>query len=125
MDYSTDKRVVMTLDAGGTNFVFAAVQAGNEIINPISIPANGETLEIVLNKIIQGFNEVKAKLNVNPVAISFCFPGPAEYEWASLAIWRTYQLSEAVSPWVLCLRRNLTFLFLLTTMAIYLLMEKP
>ncbi|MDY0343897.1 MAG: ROK family protein [Lentimicrobium sp.] len=80
MDYSTDKRVVMTLDAGGTNFVFAAVQAGNEIINPISIPANGETLEIVLNKIIQGFNEVKAKLNVNPVAISFCFPGPAEYE---------------------------------------------
>jgi glucokinase len=80
MRYNEDKRVVMTLDAGGTNFVFSAVQAEQEIIDPISIPAEGNTLEIVLNKIIQGFNEVKAKLNVNPVAISFCFPGPAEYE---------------------------------------------
>lgn len=80
MRYNEDKRVVMTLDAGGTNFVFSAVQAEQEIINPISIPAEGNTLEIVLNKIIQGFNEVKAKLNVTPVAISFCFPGPAEYE---------------------------------------------
>jgi glucokinase len=80
MRYNEDKRVVMTLDAGGTNFVFSAVQAEQEIIDPISIPADGNTLEIVLNKIIQGFNEVKAKLNVQPVAISFCFPGPAEYE---------------------------------------------
>jgi glucokinase len=80
MRYNNDKRVVMTLDAGGTNFVFSAVQAEQEIIDPISIPADGNTLEIVLNKIIQGFSEVKAKLNVQPVAISFCFPGPAEYE---------------------------------------------
>ncbi|MDY0104137.1 MAG: ROK family protein [Lentimicrobium sp.] len=80
MRYNEDKRVVMTLDAGGTNFVFSAVQAEQEIIDPIRIPAEGNTLEIVLNKIIQGFNEVKAKLNVQPVAISFCFPGPAEYE---------------------------------------------
>lgn len=80
MRYNEDKRVVMTLDAGGTNFVFSAVQAEQEIIEPISIPADGHTLEIVLNKIIQGFNEVKAKLNIHPVAISFCFPGPAEYE---------------------------------------------
>lgn len=80
MNYLTDKRVVMTLDAGGTNFVFSAVQAGNEIVDPIFIPANGKTLEEVLNKIIQGFNEIKAQLKVSPVAISFCFPGPAEYE---------------------------------------------
>ncbi|HOI86418.1 MAG TPA: ROK family protein [Lentimicrobium sp.] len=80
MRYNNDKRIVMTLDAGGTNFVFSAVQSEEEIIEPIRIPAEGSTLEIVLNKIIQGFNEVKSKLNVNPVAISFCFPGPAEYE---------------------------------------------
>ncbi|MBW6490683.1 MAG: ROK family protein [Lentimicrobium sp.] len=80
MRYNEDKRVVMTLDAGGTNFVFSAVQAELEIIDPIVIPAEGNTLDIVLNKIIQGFNEVKAKLNVMPVAISFSFPGPAEYE---------------------------------------------
>jgi glucokinase len=42
MRYERDKRVVMTLDAGGTNLVFSAVR--------------GED------------------------AISFCFPGPAEYE---------------------------------------------
>jgi len=70
----------MVLDAGGTNFVFSAVQAAEEIIDPIIIPAEGATLEIVLNKIIQGFQEVKAKLKQEPVAISFCFPGPAEYE---------------------------------------------
>ena len=28
MDYSADQRVVMTLDAGGTNFVFSAMQGG-------------------------------------------------------------------------------------------------
>ncbi len=80
MRYNNDKRVVMTLDAGGTNFVFNAVQAEQEILDPIRIPSEGSTLEIVLNKIIQGFSEVKAKLQVSPVAISFCFPGPAEYE---------------------------------------------
>lgn len=80
MRYNEDRRVVMTLDGGGTNFVFSAVQAEHEIIDPIHIPAEGNTLEIVLNKIIQGFNEVKAKLNIQPVAISFSFPGPAEYE---------------------------------------------
>lgn len=80
MRFNTDNRIVMTLDAGGTNFVFSAVQSEQEIIDPISIPADGETLEIVLNKIILGFNEVKSKLKLDPVAISFCFPGPAEYE---------------------------------------------
>ncbi|MFH1120742.1 MAG: ROK family protein [Bacteroidota bacterium] len=80
MRFNTDNRIVMTLDAGGTNFVFSAVQAEQEIIDPISIPAEGEKLELVLNKIILGFNEVKAKLKLPPVAISFCFPGPAEYE---------------------------------------------
>lgn len=80
MRYLNDNRIVMVLDAGGTNFVFSAVQAEREIIDPIIIPATGTTLEIVLKKIIQGFNEVKAKLKTKPVAISFCFPGPAEYE---------------------------------------------
>ncbi len=80
MRYNTDNRIVMTLDAGGTNFVFSAVQAEQEIVDPIGIPADGATLEIVLKKIIQGFNEVKSLLRSTPVAISFCFPGPAEYE---------------------------------------------
>jgi glucokinase len=33
----------------------------------------------VLNKIIAGFNSVKGALDEKPAAISFCFPGPADY----------------------------------------------
>jgi glucokinase len=80
MRYLQDHRIVMTLDAGGTNFVFCAVQGEEEIIDPVCIPAFGESLEQVLHTIITGFKEVKSAVKVNPVAISFCFPGPAEYE---------------------------------------------
>jgi glucokinase len=80
MRYINDNRIVLTLDAGGTNFVFSAVKGEKEFIKPVSHPAHGDTLEIVLNTIIHGFEEVMMKLDEKPVAISFCFPGPAEYE---------------------------------------------
>ncbi len=80
MSYTNDKRVVMTLDGGGTNFVFSAVQAEKEIIEPIIQSAKGENLEAILKNIIEGFNRVKIKISKKPVAISFCFPGPADYE---------------------------------------------
>lgn len=34
MMYTNDNRIVMTLDAGGTNFVFSAIQGGKEIADP-------------------------------------------------------------------------------------------
>ncbi len=80
MTYKHDPRTVMTLDAGGTNFVFNAVQAENEILEPIILPAKGENLEAVLKTILRGFREVEFKLLHKPVAISFAFPGPADYE---------------------------------------------
>lgn len=94
MNYSNDSRIVMTLDAGGTNFVFNAVQGEEEILEPIILPAKGNSLEEVLKSIIEGFNTVKSKLvhqatdqlnnpapfTRQPVAISFAFPGPADYE---------------------------------------------
>jgi glucokinase len=80
MRYLQDNRIVMTLDAGGTNFVFCAVQGEEEIIEPVCLPAYGESLELVLQTIINGFKEVKSAIKIDPVAISFCFPGPAEYE---------------------------------------------
>jgi glucokinase len=80
MDIAADKRIVMTLDAGGTNFVFNAVQGGKEIFNPHRIKAKGETLEKVLGKIITGFKDIIGALDEVPVAISFCFPGPADYQ---------------------------------------------
>ncbi len=80
MTYKHDSRTVMTLDAGGTNLVFNAVQAEKEILEPIILSAKGENLEAVLKTIIQGFREVEFKLVHKPVAISFAFPGPADYE---------------------------------------------
>lgn len=79
MPIYTDNRIVLTLDAGGTNFIFSAARSGEEIVDPIRIPAHGETLQDVLNSIISGFEQVREKLQDAPVAISFAFPGPADY----------------------------------------------
>lgn len=77
--YSNDKRIVITLDAGGTNLVFGAMQAGKFIIDPISMPSNAHDLDKCLATIVAGFEQVIAKLEEKPVAISFAFPGPADY----------------------------------------------
>ena len=79
MTYESDSRVVLTLDAGGTNFVFSAVQGNQEIVESINLPSNAHDLEVCLNTILEGFNLIKSKLTVEPVAISFAFPGPADY----------------------------------------------
>lgn len=79
MDLHSDKRIVLTLDAGGTNLVFNAVKGGKEMFQPIRLKAKGGSLEEVLQKIISGFETIWNKLTDNPVAISFCFPGPADY----------------------------------------------
>jgi len=80
MGYNSDGRIVMTLDAGGTNFVFSAVRAEKEIVEPIILSAKGETLDEILKTIIEGFRQVESKIEAKPVAISFAFPGPADYE---------------------------------------------
>lgn len=79
MDIHADRRIVMTLDAGGTNFVFNAVQGARELFEPHRLKARGDTLEEVLGKIITGFQDIRGALDEPPVAISFCFPGPADY----------------------------------------------
>ncbi|MFO7613742.1 MAG: ROK family protein [Bacteroidales bacterium] len=79
MDLKADTRTVMTLDAGGTNFVFNAVRGGVELFEPYRIKARAATLEEVLTKIIKGFEDIRGALDDKPVAISFCFPGPADY----------------------------------------------
>ncbi len=77
--YNQDKRTVVTLDAGGTNFVFGAMR-GCEFITPsLSLPANAHDLDLCLAAIADGFAQIIAKLDTPPVAISFAFPGPADY----------------------------------------------
>jgi predicted NBD/HSP70 family sugar kinase len=77
--YSHDKRIVITLDAGGTNFVFGAMQANRFIIDPITLPASAHDLDKCLQTMVTGFRQVIASLDAQPVAISFAFPGPADY----------------------------------------------
>lgn len=71
--------IVLTLDAGGTNFVFSAIKAGQEIVNPVQLPSHGNDLDLCLKNIIKGFELVADQLADKPRAISFAFPGPADY----------------------------------------------
>ncbi len=79
MKYEDDSRIVMTLDAGGTNLVFSAIQGNKEVVEPVTLPSNAHDLKLCLNTILEGFNQVKKGLPEDPVAISFAFPGPADY----------------------------------------------
>ena len=78
--YEHDDRAVMTLDAGGTNFVFTAIRGCKEIVEPIRMDAVNDNIERCLQVLVEGFRKVEAALGEKPVAISFAFPGPADYE---------------------------------------------
>jgi glucokinase len=80
MDYINDKRIVLTLDGGGTNFVFSAMQGNREVVSPFTFPSYGSDLQRCLETIIQGFRQVSSQLDEKPTAISFAFPGPADYQ---------------------------------------------
>ncbi len=69
----------MTLDAGGTNFIFSAMRGNLEIIDPIRKPSYSNDLNRCLEMVVAGFEEIRTKLDGNPAAISFAFPGPADY----------------------------------------------
>ena len=79
MSYKNDDRIVLTLDAGGTNFAFSAIQGGKEVVEPIRLPSKADDLGKCLGAIISGFSQLKEKTAADPVAISFAFPGPADY----------------------------------------------
>ena len=79
MYHKANPPVIMTLDAGGTNFVFSAIKDGEEVVSPVSLPSNAHDLDLCLKNIIKGFESVKSQLSKKPVAISFAFPGAADY----------------------------------------------
>ena len=71
--------IVVTLDAGGTNFVFAAMQDGSFIGESLTLPSQAHDLDKCLNTLISGFKQIISTLPQSPAAISFAFPGPADY----------------------------------------------
>lgn len=71
---------ILTLDAGGTNFVFSALCDGKEIATPVCLPSEAADLGRCLGNLRNGFRSVIEHTGVKPDAISFAFPGPADYE---------------------------------------------
>lgn len=78
-DYRNDSRIVLTLDAGGTNMVFGAMKGGEFIVEPLTLPAHSDTLDLCLGTMVEGFRTITDRLGEKPAAISFAFPGPADY----------------------------------------------
>lgn len=74
-----DKLIVLTLDAGGTNFVFSAMQDYKQVVDPVIFPSNADKLDRCLDTLVEGFIAVTKKLSQPADAISFAFPGPADY----------------------------------------------
>lgn len=78
-NFKNDPRIVLTLDAGGTNMVFGAMRGGEFIIDPITLPSNADQLDLCLGTMVKGFETIISRLDEKPAAISFAFPGPADY----------------------------------------------
>ncbi|MBR2428896.1 MAG: ROK family protein [Alistipes sp.] len=71
--------IVVTLDAGGTNFVFTAMADGKPIGETLTLPSSAHDLDLCLKTLVSGFEQIISTLPEKPVAISFAFPGPADY----------------------------------------------
>ena len=117
--YQTDKRTVITLDAGGTNFVFGAIRGNQDVIKPISLPSNSHDLGQCLETLERGFREVINALDalLSPVRPTI----PTE---SSAVICLTSLLSGMGLPSVLFWKTNSGYLYLSTTTQIYLLTER-
>lgn len=79
IDLAKDSRIVMTLDAGRTGLKFSAIRGGKLLVGPTSRPTEADDRDRCLTNIVEGFAEVERLLPEKPAAISFAFPGPADY----------------------------------------------
>lgn len=69
----------MTLDAGGTSLKFSAIRGNRLLVGPVTLAWEVNVLEKCLEDIVEGFRTIQSQLPESPVAISFAFPGPADY----------------------------------------------
>lgn len=79
MMYANDSRIVLTLDAGGTNLVFGAMRGGEFITDTLCLPTEDADLDGCLHAMVSGFRTIMDRIGSRPSAISFAFPGPADY----------------------------------------------
>ncbi len=74
------EHTVLTLDAGGTNLVFSALRDGERQGEDFVLETRSGSLEEFLQKLVHGFRQVLKQGGDDASAISFAFPGPADYE---------------------------------------------
>lgn len=77
--FTDDKRIVVTLDAGGTHFRFSAMRGCDFVTDTYELPTHPNDLNMLLGDLKRGFSEIIGRIGEKPVAISFAFPGPADY----------------------------------------------
>ncbi len=98
--------VVLTLDAGGTKMVFSALKNYEQIVNPLELHADTDCLDDCLNVILTGFKTLMVELesiNEFPVAVSFAFPGPADYKngiIGDLSNYKAFRGGVALGPYL-------------------------
>jgi len=74
-----DSYTVLTLDAGGTNFEFHAIRDQKDVAEPVILLSRADDLNACLKNIVDGFQRQKNAVGGEIHAISFAFPGPADY----------------------------------------------
>ncbi len=72
--------LVLSLDAGGTNFVFSAIKDAKQVGEKIRIQSNGDNLDLCLKNIVDGFTTMANQFSEKISAISFVFPGPSDFK---------------------------------------------
>lgn len=77
--YTQDSRTVVTLDAGGTHFRFNAMRGNHFLLDTVELPSQADNLDKCMANLVSGFETILKQLPEKPVAISFAFPGPADY----------------------------------------------
>ena len=58
---------------------FSASARQQPVHAPFHLPTEAANLELCLANIVRGFERLKQSLPESPVAMSFAFPGPADY----------------------------------------------
>ncbi len=73
MNKRHSSNIVMTLDAGGTNFVFSAISDFRHAVNPVTLPSCASSLSECIANIKKGFRCVETQLNGD--SPKFCISG--------------------------------------------------
>ena len=106
MQLNTDSRIVMTLDAGGTNLRFSAMRGNQLLFEPIPMPSEADNLTRCLANIVEGFTQSARGAPSRRWRSASPSPARPIIRRASSATWATCPASAAASPWGRCWKND-------------------